>query len=283
MATMQQTQSPFQVSGILKYTGLIIITIILLMPLLWMLSLSLKTEAEYARSGLQVLPTTPQWDNYTDAVTQIDFPKFLWNSVALALIFTIPTVISSSMAGFAFARIEAPGRGVLFGIVIAMLMIPTIVFIIPQFVIFAELRLTGTYWPWFLWGLAGTPFHIFLFRQFFAGFPKELEEAAEVDGASTLRFFVQILLPNSKPVIATSFILSFAYVWGDWFLPTIYLNSDNTNLAAKLITGYLNPQGYPVTTTTMAAAMLYLLPLVIMFFLMQRWILEGISTSGLKG
>ena len=280
--TRKESQSN-SFSGWGSFLVMILITLLLLLPILWMVSLSLKTEAEYAQDAVQLLPDVPQWDNYVNAVTQIDFPKFLWNSIVLALVYTIPTVITSAMAGFAFSRIKAPGSGILFGIVVAMLMIPAIIFVIPQFVIFARLDMTGTYLPWLFWGLAGNPFHIFLFRQFFASFPQELEEAAEVDGASTVRFFVQILLPNSQPVLATSFILSFAYVWSDWFLPTIYLNSNNTNLAAKLISGYLNPQGYPVTTTTMAAAVLYILPLIIMFFMMQRWILQGIATSGLKG
>jgi multiple sugar transport system permease protein len=280
-AIRQQPKNIF--SGISNLAGLSIITFILLLPIFWMLILSLKTESEYSQSALQIFPSVPQWNNYVSAVTQIDYLKFLMNSVSLALIYTVPTVISSAMAGFAFSRIEAPGRRILFAIVVGMLMIPSIVFVIPQFVIFAQLKLTGTYFPWLLWGLAGNSFHIFLFRQFFAGFPKELEEASEVDGASTLRFFVQILLPNAKPVLATSFILSFAYVWGDWFLPTIYLNADNTNLASKLISGYLTPQGFPVTTIAMAASVLYVLPLVIMFFAMQRWILQGIATSGIKG
>ncbi|MDE2818744.1 MAG: carbohydrate ABC transporter permease [Chloroflexota bacterium] len=264
-------------------TGLVLITLVLFIPILWMIMLSLKTEGEYSQSALQLLPAVPQWDNYWDALTKIDFAKFMLNSLVLSLLYTVPTVITSSMAGFAFASLEGPGKRLYFGVIIAMLMIPAIVFIIPQFVIFARLRLTGTYWPWFLWGISGNAFHIFLFRQFFAGFPKELQEAAEADGASIARFFVQILLPNAKPALATSFILSFAYVWGDWFLPTIYLNADNTNLAAMLLNGYRNPQGFTITTVTMAAAALYVLPLVIMFFLMQRWIMEGIATSGLKG
>lgn len=184
------------------------------------------------------------------------------NNAMLAVTYATLTVISSSMAGFAFARIPAPGRNQLFAIVIALLMVPTIVLIIPQFMLFSRLRLTNSYWPWVLWGITGNSFHIFLFRQFFAGFPRELEDAAEVDGASTFRFFWQVLLPNAKPVLAASFIFAFMFVWSDWFQPMIYLSPQKTTMAVKLLTGYNNPQGFPYITFQLAAAVLFTLPRV---------------------
>ncbi len=131
--------------------------------------------------------------------------------------------------------------------------------------------------------MTGSPYHIFLFRQFFLSFPKELEDAAEVDGCSPLGTFWRIFLPNAQPALATSFILNFVWVWGDWFTPRIYLKSDNTTLAVLVNIAFVNPQGQFLTTLTIAAITLYILPLVVIFFLGQRYILKGVITSGLSG
>jgi ABC-type glycerol-3-phosphate transport system permease component len=197
--------------------------------------------------------------------------------------FTILTIVTSAMGGFAFSRFQVPGRNALFMIVIALLIVPGIVTVIPQFIVFSRLRLTNTYWPWILWGLSASPFHIFLFRQFFATIPRELEDAAEVDGCGPFRIFWQIFLPNSKPALATSFIFNFSWVWGDWFTPLIYLSDANTTLAVKLGTAYLDPQGHSLITITLAACVIYTLPLIILFFLGQQYIIKGVVTTGLKG
>ena len=262
---------------------MILVTLILMIPVIWLLITSLKAETEFVTDSLKILPDVPRWDNYASALTMIDFPKYAGNSVLLATLFSTLTVITSAMAGYAFARIPAPGRTKLFAIVVGLILIPAGIYIIPQFILFAQIKIINSYWPWILWGLGASPFHIFLFRQFFQAFPKELEEAAEVDGASTLRIFWQIIIPNSKPVIATSFILNFLFVWGDFFLPLLYLNDDKTILAVKLISAYVNPQGYPLVTPTLAASVLYTIPPILMFFIVQKYIMQGVVTSGLKG
>ncbi len=222
-------------------------------------------------------------DTYRSALTMIDYFRFAGHSVILSLTHTTLTVITSAMAGFAFARFNVPGRNKLFVVVIAMLIVPAIILQIPQFIIFSKLGLTGTWWPWALWGLAASPFFIFLFRQFFAAFPKELEDAAEIDGCGPFRTFVSIFLPNSKPVLATAFILNFTGQWGDYINPLLFLVDSNTTLAVKLQNGYLSPQGQTLTTIILAAAVLYVLPVVIIFFLGQKYILKGVVTTGLKG
>jgi ABC-type glycerol-3-phosphate transport system permease component len=222
-------------------------------------------------------------NTYNQALTMIPFFKFAGHSVFLSLTHTILTIATSAMAGFAFARFEVPGRNKLFVIVVAMLIVPIIIMQIPQFIIFARLKITGTWWPWVLWGLAASPFYIFLFRQFFAAFPKELEDAAEIDGCSPFRTFRSIFLPNAKPIIATAFILNFTAQWGDYINPFLFLKDSNTTLAVKLQTGYLSPHGQTLTTIILAAAVLYVLPVIIIFFLGQKYILEGIVTSGLSG
>jgi ABC-type glycerol-3-phosphate transport system permease component len=255
-------------------------------PVIWMLLSSFKSESEYTSYPPVLIPNPVRWDNYFNAVTWIPYFQFAWNSTLLAGVFSILTVVTSAMVGFAFARLDAPGKSRLFGIVVSLLMVPAIVTIIPQFVIFARIGITNTYWPWILWGLAASPFHIFLFRQFFTAIPKELEDAAEVDGAAPFRIFWQIFLPNAKPALATSFILNFVYVWGDWLAPIIYLSDAKTTLAVKLAaptyTAPGNVSGYVFVTITLAAAVLYTIPPVIMFFFAQKNIMEGVVTSGLK-
>lgn len=271
-----------RLKNLFVYGILILVAFVLLLPAIWLVVTSLKAESEYMSGTLQLWPTGLHWENYVTAVTEIDFLRYVKNSVVLSTMFALLTVATSSMAGFAFARIPAPGRAKLFAIVVAMILIPVSIYVIPQFVLLAKIKVVGSYWPWVLWGLAGSPFHIFLFRQFFTAFPKELEDAAEVDGASTFRIYWQVVLPNAKPVLATSFILSFLYVWGDWFLPLIYLTDKNTTLSTQLIVSYTDPQGYPAVTPTVAASMLYLLPPVVIFFLAERYITKGIVTTGLR-
>jgi ABC-type glycerol-3-phosphate transport system permease component len=271
----------------LSYGLLYLVAVIIATPVIWMLLSSVKSESEYASYPPVILADPVRLDNYWSALTWIPFFKYAWNSTFLAAGFSTLTVATSSMVGYAFARLEAPGKSRLFSLVIALLMVPAIVTIIPQFVVFARVGLTNTYWPWLLWGLAASPFHIFLFRQFFTTIPKALEDAAEVDGASPFRIFWQIFLPNAKPALATSFILNFVWVWGDWLAPIIYLDDAKTTLAVKLATpSYMNPgntSGQALVTITLAAAVIYTVPPVIMFFMAQKSIMEGVVTSGLKG
>jgi multiple sugar transport system permease protein len=283
--TVQQRRMSLRktMRSVTSYGILILVTCLISAPAVWLLITSLKTSTEYLSYPIQILPQVPQWDNYTQVFDTIPFWKYAGQTFYLALSFSILCIITSSMAGFAFARLQAPGRNRLFSIIVALIVIPTIVTIIPQFIVFSRLRLTNTYWPWILWGLSASPFHIFLFRQFFAGIPKELEDAAEVDGCSLFRTFWQIFLPNAKPALATSFIFNFSWVWSDWFAPIIYLSDKKTTLAVKLATGYVDPQNNPLTTVTLAACVVYMLPLVVMFFLGQKYIMQGAITSGLKG
>ncbi len=267
----------------LSYAILVFVTIVIALPAVWLVITSFKKEIEYLAYPIKILPAEPQWINYFQALTLIPFHRYAWNSFFLAMSFTILTIVTSAMGGFAFSRFQVPGRNALFMIVIALLIVPGIVTVIPQFIVFSRLRLTNTYWPWILWGLSASPFHIFLFRQFFATIPRELEDAAEVDGCGPFRIFWQIFLPNSKPALATSFIFNFSWVWGDWFTPLIYLSDANTTLAVKLGTAYLDPQGHSLITITLAACVIYTMPLIILFFLGQKYIIKGVVTTGLKG
>jgi multiple sugar transport system permease protein len=230
-----------------------------------------------------LLPAVPQWQNYPQAILERPFFKLAWNTLQIALPSTILTVLSSALAGFAFARMNAPGKRILFILVLSMLLVPRMVTTIPNFMLFSKLGLTNTYWPWILWGLSGSAFHIFLFRQFFSAIPKDMEDAAEVDGCSRFRIFWQIFMPLSGPVIATAAIFHFQWVWGDWFTPNILLSSENTTLSVGLGTLYLDPKGMTIYPLYMTALVAYLLPMLIIFLLGQKYIVQGIVTSGIKG
>ena len=271
-----------QVAHVLLYVVLLASAILFAVPVLWLLLGSLKLNGEFGAYPVRILPRTPIWSNYYDAVTIAPFFVYAWRSFLLASTYTVLTVISSALGGFGFARHRAPGRNKLFILVVAMIMVPGIVTIIPQFVLYSRLRLIGTDWPGVLWGLSGSPFHIFLFRQFFAGFPRELEDAAEVDGAGRFRVFWQIFMPNAGPVIAAASIFAFQWVWGDFFLQSLFLNDRNATLAMKLVSAYRDPKGNPLYTQTMAAVVLFVAPLVVVFFLAQKSIIRGVVTSGLK-
>ncbi len=275
--------TPRRAGRVVAYLSLVIAATIFMIPVLWLLISSLKAEGEYVAYPVTLLPKVPQFINYYKALTIIPFFTYIGNSLFLASAYTVLVQATSALAAFGFARIPARGKETLFKLILATMMVPGIVTVIPQFMVFSQVGLTGTWWPWILWGLASQPFHIFLYRQFFLSIPVELEEAAEVDGCSTFRIFWQIFIPNSLGAVAASSIFSFQWVWGDWFYPVIFLKEENTTLAVKLATGYVDPLGHRLVTPSMAAVAIYVLPLIVVFFLAQRHIVQGIVTTGLKG
>mgnify|MGYP005839995281 CR=1 FL=1 len=276
--------SPWEVfKRTLSYCVFLLVTVIVVAPVVWMVLVSLRTQSEYTSYPVTFLPSSAHWENYYRAVFEYTFLPHTWNSLQMAVPSTILTVLSSALAGFGFARHRAPLRNIMFIVVLSWLMVPRMVTTIPTFMLFSKLRLTNTYWPWVLWGLGGSSYHIFLFRQFFAAIPKDLEDAAEVDGCSRFRIFWQIFMPISGPVIATASILHFQWVWGDWFTPQIFLNAAKTSLGVLLSTAYHDPKGFPLHTLTLAAITVYILPMLIVFFVAQKYIIQGIVTTGIKG
>lgn len=271
-------------SRIFFYAVLILFTLIVLMPVVWLILASLRLEENWQRYPIVIFPKIPQWINYLTAIdAQYNFFKLAGNTLKIAVPSTILTVCSSAMSGYAFARMKAPGKNVLFVLVLSMLMVPRMVTQIPNFMLFSKLGLTDSYWPWYLWGLSGSSYHIFLFRQFFATISRDLEDAATVDGCGWFRTFWQIFLPLSGPVIATAAIFHFQWVWGDWFTPQIFLSAEKTTLGVAVGRYYVDPKGMAINTLQTAATVLYLTPMLIIFLFMQKYIVQGITTTGLKG
>ncbi|WP_307276724.1 carbohydrate ABC transporter permease [Arthrobacter sp. W4I7] len=223
-------------------------------------------------------------DNFATAFARMDLLRYAWNSVVVAVVYTVPVVASSFCAGYAFARLKARGSRTLFGVIVATMLVPIFVYLIPLFVLYSRLGLTNTVVPWLLWGVAGNAFYIFLFRQFFDSFPLELEEAAMIDGLGRWGIITKIVVPNSRTAIATVTILAITYIWGEVLVQSILLYSQPAQtLSVRLATGVLNTQGNAVLTgPTLAAVLLYVLPPVVAFIVFQRQILQGVATTGLK-
>jgi len=278
-------KTPKKLKLFLSYGLLILVTLVIMTPIIWLLITSLKKNTEYLSYPITLLPAVPQWNNYAQVFDPIyTFLIHTGMTLFLATMYSILCVFSSALVGYAFARYrDVKANQTMFGFVIALLIIPSIVTIIPSFMIFSKLHLTGTYWPWVLWGVSGAPYHIFLFRQFFLTFPKELEDAAEVDGCTPFETFWRIFLPNAKAAIATSFILNFIGVWGDWLTPRIYLKVNNTTIGVIVNNVFKNQAGQFLTTLTIAGIVIYTLPMILIFFIGQRYILKGVVTSGLAG
>jgi multiple sugar transport system permease protein len=261
---------------------LLAVCTILFLPVLWLVLTSLKSADQLTSDPITWIPSPLQFENFVEATTVQPFWAYAANSLFLSTVSGALTTISSALVGYGFARLHGKGKNVLFGILVAMMMTPPIITLIPTYLLFAKVGLVGTYWPWVLWGMAGVPYLIFLYRQFFAQLPRELEEAAILDGCGRLRIFAQIFLPLSKPVIITAFVLSFNGVWGDFIAPKLLLNQDNTTLAVAVTTGYVNEKGFPLNNLLAAGSVLYVIPVLIMFFFVQRSYVNGFATSGMK-
>ncbi|WP_297084208.1 carbohydrate ABC transporter permease [uncultured Demequina sp.] len=265
------------------YLAVIISATVFLIPIVWLVLASIATPAQFSQGAEGLLNISPTLSNFYEAVTRIDYGKFTLNSLLLATIMSTLTTATSAIVGFAFARLRGKGQKPLFTLLLATMMIPHIATLIPTYILFARMGLVGTYWPWVLWGLAGTPYLIFLFKQFFSAIPLELEDAAIIDGCGWWRIFVRVFLPLARPVILTSFILSFVWAWADYLAPALLLNYDNTTLSVATASGYLDPRGNGLPTIQAAGALLYILPVVAIFLVAQKRFMGSAVSSGVKG
>lgn len=255
--------------------------VVMIIPLLWMVITSFQTLNETRHFPPILVPSSIQWQNYTEVLQRAPFARWFLNTLVVTVVVVAGNLLFCSLAGYAFARIKFFGRDVVFILVLATLMIPFQVIMIPTFLIVRKLGLIDTLGALIVPNLAGA-FGIFLLRQFFRSLPIELEEAARIDGASRLGVLFKIVLPLSGPVLATVAVITFLWTWNDflWPLVTIY-NPDNMTLQLGLTTF----QGAHQTNThlLMAANVMSVIPVLLLFFVAQRFFIRGIATSGLKG
>jgi multiple sugar transport system permease protein len=265
------------------YVLLMTLVVLFAGPFVWLVLAALKTPAEWVAVPTHILPLNPQWDNFVHAVTDINFAAYALNSLVLSSTYAVLVTLSSAAVGFGFARLPGRGKGVLFNVMLATMMLPHILTVIPTYIMFSRIGLVNTYWPWVLWGLATSPFLVFLYRQFFSSIPKELEDAAIIDGCGYGRIFLQIFLPLSRPALMTAFLLAFTWIWGDFIAPQLLLDVDHTTLAVAISAWYRDPHGNPYHTLQAAAAVLYILPVMLIFLFAQRYFVRSVVGSGIKG
>ena len=257
--------------------------LLMLVPFLWMLSRSLELPSEVAAPGLGLFPKHLRLENYVDALKLMKYPQlFLYNTLKVTVLTLLGGLFSSSLVAFAFARLKAPGKDLLFILVISTIMLPAQVTMIPMFMIFRGLGWYDTLLPLIVPAFFGSAFSIFLIRQFFLTIPKDLEEAARIDGCSTFRIYWQIFLPLSKPVLATVAFFSFTAHWNDFMTPLIYLNSIEKRTLALALATFQDVWGVDIVSL-MAASTLVLLPVLLVFLVAQRYFVQGIVMSGIKG
>ncbi len=284
-STQLHQQSAGAVRNGLLYLLLIGIAVLMIAPFLWMLITSLSTPADAYRYPPS-LPEEWQFGNYRELFDRLPFDTFTFNSLKISILATLGTLVSASLAAYAFARMEFRGKQILYWIILATMMIPFQVTMIPVFFLLKSLGLYGSHAAliiphWFGFGMGA--FGIFLLRQFFAAIPNELEEAARIDGAGNLRVFWSIMLPSARPALATLGVLTFMAHWNDLIGPVIYLtDTDQMTLTiglAALGGGDLIAR----VDLLMAGALVSLLPILVLFVLAQRFFVQGIAATGIKG
>lgn len=267
----------------LVYLVVSIGAVALMVPFFWMLSTSLKSLAEVQTWPIVWIPSQFRWVNYLTVFEKTPFERYILNSIIIAGGGIIGTLVSSSLAGYGFARLRFPGRDLLFFVNLTTLMLPAWVVIVPHFMMFSYVGWLDTYLPIIVPSFFGNAFHIFLFRQSFMGIPRELEDAARIDGASNLRIFAQLFLPLSKPVIATVAIFAFYYYWNDLIYPLVYLQSQlkfPVSLGLRMFqTANFGVVDMPLV---MAASVMALLPCVLLFLFAQQLFIQGVVVTGVE-
>lgn len=270
-----------------QFTLLLVIfggAVVIMFPLAWMVATSLKQAGDVYLYPPVWIPNPPQWGNYAEVLAVADFGHYFLNSTLVSGLTVIGSVLSCAMAGYSFSRLRSPGRNLIFVVLLSTLMLPSTVTIVPTFVVFQRLGWLNTFNPLIVPAFFGNAFYIFLLRQFFMTIPLDLEDAGRIDGANSAQIFLRIMLPLATPALMTVAIFSFIGSWNDFFYPLIYLNSEDMYTVAL---GVANFQGStrvgPQMQLLMAASFMATIPVLIVFFLAQRFFIRGIVFTGIKG
>lgn len=282
--------APARVRGVrtaVLYVTLIALAVTFMLPFYWTIITSLKSPDEINVFPPAWLPAVPQWFNYVEVWQVVPYGHFVMNSVTVAVLGVIGQVGTATVVAYGFARFRFPGRDFLFLLTLGTLILPAEVLLVPTFLLFKYLGWLNTLAPLIVpYYFGGGAFFIFLLRQFFLSLPRDFDEAAKIDGAGPLKILWTVLVPLSKPALATAAILSFLARWNEFLQPVIYLNSpDRLTLAVGI--SYFQLQGSlggkPLTQLLMAAALMMALPCIVLFFVGQRYFVQGITLSGIKG
>jgi len=268
-----------QTAQIVGHTTLILLSLIFIAPFLFMVSTSLKADTQVFSPHIHWIPQPFQWKNYPEALQYFPFLTYLRNTLILCAGNVIGTVFSAALPAYAFARLQWKGRDALFFVMIATIMLPSQVTLLPVFLLFRALGWTGTFLPLIVPAFFGKAFSIFLLRQFFLGIPQELSDAARIDGCNEWGILWRIILPLAKPALATIALFSFMGTWTDFQGPLIYLHNEKLYTLAIGLNSFLGRHGGE-WNLLMAASTVVTIPLIIVFFFAQKTFVEGIALTG---
>lgn len=273
-----------RVRSVIKHLVLIAAALVMIYPLLWLISSSLKPNTEIFRN-LSLIPQTLDWSNYSKGWNglQRPFGHYMLNSAIIVAGSLLGNLIACSMAAYAFARLQFRGRNLWFAIMLMSIMLPIHVIIVPQYIIFSQLNWINTFLPLIVPKLLATDaFFIFLMVQFFRGLPKELDEAARLDGCGHARIYAQILLPLSLPALATTAIFTFIWTWNDFFGQLIFLTRPDMQTAPVALRTFLDSTGQSSWGSMFAMSIISLIPIFLVFLFGQKYLVKGIATTGIK-
>lgn len=268
-----------KISGIIMFTVLALGAFVILFPIAWMVSTALKSAPEVAQYPPKLLPSKPMWENFVIAWHKAPFTRYTINTLIIVGFSIVGGVLSNSLVAYGFAKIEFKGRKILFKLVLATMMIPGFVTLVPQYVIFSKLGWVNTYLPLIVPVFCGNAFHIFMMRQFYRTIPNELIEAAKVDGAGHFYIWGKLIMPLVRPVLATVALIAFKTAWGDFQGPLLYL-SDRTKYTLQLGLQVFKGQGYTEWNYLMAVSFVSMLPILLLFFCFQNYFIEGMNVGG---
>jgi multiple sugar transport system permease protein len=265
------------------YLGLGIFSLLMAWPLIFMVLTSFKSLEQILRRPLSIWPDPWVLDNYVEAWDSVPFPQAYWNSLYICALVVLGTLLTASMAGYAFARLEFPGRRVLFIAFLATQMVPKQVIVVPLFVMLSRIGWVDSHLALIVPAALSSPFAVFLVRQFVRAIPIELEEAATIDGASRGRIFFSVVLPNLRPALGALGIIVALETWNSFFYPLIFLNSTETFTVPLLLSQFQGQYGGFNYALVMAGSAISVVPMLIVFVLGQRWIVNSMAQSGLGG
>ena len=269
---------------IINYIILSLLAIVFIFPFLWMISTAFKVPSEAYTIPPKLIPKTFTLDNFIQGWQYADFTRYTWNTIIVTVLATLGAVFSASFVAYGFARFKSRYSNILFTIVLGTMMLPNQVLLIPTYILFSKLGWLDTLKPLIVPSyFGGGAFNIFLLRQFFKTIPVELDQAAKIDGANSFQIYFKILLPIIKPALMTVAVMSVAFHWNDFMTPLIYLNSDEHFTLALGLQFFQNSYGSSQVQMLMAVSLITVIPLLILFFIGQRYFVQGITMSGLKG
>ncbi|RAP75267.1 carbohydrate ABC transporter permease [Paenibacillus montanisoli] len=282
-AGLSRSQSE-RLSTWFSYLLLVLGSIVILVPFAWMLSTSLKLKADVYIFPPQWIPKPMQWHNYVEAFTTFPFGLYTYNSIIIVVFVLIGTLFSCSFSAYGFSRLNAPGRNFIFMVLLATMMLPSAVTMVPIYLFFNKLGWVDTFLPLIIPAWFGSAFFIFMMRQFFMGIPYELEDSARIDGCSTYGIWARIMVPLSKPVLVTVAVFTFMGTWNDFMGPLIYLTDENKRTLALGLSYFQgSARSAPDLHLLMAASLYAIAPCVILYFLCQKIFVKGMVFTGVKG